>query len=43
MNIYYNIYNNISNNFNCENINYEILYNIDEFNKNNNIIIKDLN
>jgi len=41
MNIYYNIYNNIINNY--ENINYEILYNINEFNKYNNIIIKDIN
>ena len=43
MNIYYNIYNNIIKYYNCENINYEILYNINEFNKYNNIIIKDIN
>ena len=38
MNIYYKIYIRIINNY--ENINYEILYNINEFNKYNNIIIK---
>jgi len=43
MNKYYNIYNNIINNYNCENINYEILYNINEFNRYNNNIIKDIN
>jgi len=43
MNIYYNIYNNIISNYNCKNINYEILYNINEFNKYNNIIINDIN
>jgi len=41
--IYYNIYNNIINNYKCETINYEILYNINEFNKYKNIIIKDVN
>jgi len=39
---YFNIYNNIINNYYCENINYEILYNINEFNKYNNNIIKDI-
>ena len=43
MKIYYNIYNDIINNYNCKNINYEILYNINEFNKYNNNIIKDIN
>ena len=43
MNIYFNIYNNIINNYNYENINYEILYNINVFNKYNYIIIKDIN
>ena len=43
MEIYYNIYNNIINKYNSENINYEILYNINEFNKYNNNIIKDIN
>jgi len=43
MNKFYDIYNNFINNYNCENINYEILYNINEFNKYNNIIIKDIN
>ena len=43
MNKYYKIYNNIINHYNCENINYEILYNINEFNKYNNKIIKDIN
>ena len=42
MDIYYNIYNNIIKNYNSENINYEILYNINEFNKYNNNIIKDI-
>jgi len=40
---YYKIYINIINNYNSENINYEILYNINEFNKYNNNIIKDIN
>ena len=44
MNEYYNIYINIIKNYNYENINYEILYNINEFNYyNNNIIIEDIN
>ena len=43
INKYNNIYNNLINNYNCENINYEILYNINEFNKYNNIIIEDIN
>ena len=38
-----NKYNNIINNYFCRNINYEILYNIIEFNKYNDIIIKDIN
>jgi len=42
-NHYYNIYNKIISNYNCKNLNYEILYNINEFNKYNNIIIKDIN
>jgi len=33
INIYYNIYNNIINKYTYKNINYEILYNINEFNK----------
>jgi len=41
--LYYKIYDNIINNYNCENINYEILYNINEFNRYNNDIIKDIN
>ena len=43
MDIYYKIYNNIIDNYSSENINYEILYNINEFNKYNNNIIKDIN
>ena len=40
--IYYNIYNNIINNYNSDNINYEILQNINEFQNYNNNIIKDI-
>jgi len=40
--LYYKLYDNIINNYNCENINYEILYNINEFNRYNSIIIKDI-
>jgi len=38
-----NEYNNIINNYNCKNINYKILYNINEFNKYHNIIIREIN
>ena len=42
-NTYYNIYNIITNNYNSENINYEILQNIIEFKNYNNTIIQDIN
>ena len=43
INIYYNIYNNLIINYNNENLNYEVLSNINEFRKYNNIVIKDIN
>jgi len=39
--IYYNIYNNIIDNYKKRKNNYEMLQNINEFNKYNKIIIKD--